>query len=320
MRRWNLVDWAVAVYATYVAIIILVGHGSIPEWLPLFLLHVAFLVGLWFLPARGATWELPIPDEPQWRVATREVVRFVRYMYPLILILVFFEEGRLIVNSLFPETPYWFEPYLYAADRWLLGDLPSIRMVPWMSWPLTELMHAFYFSYFVILIGGPVFAVFTAKRRSGGKRGFRGPEFDYAIGSMTFGFLCAYVWYPWLAARGPFENAPLISSLPPFEGGPFTFLARWITDCAAVSGNCFPSAHVAGTWGLTFGVASFHRKAGWVLTLVAIGVSLSCVYTRYHHAVDVPAGILMGLTGAILFRLLSRSRGDYAKGWLDKPS
>ncbi len=309
MRRWILVDWAVALYAAYTAVIILAGHRSIPGWLPLLLLHMALLVGLLLLPPRGATWEHPSPDEPQWRMVTREVVRFVRYMYPLILILVFFEEGRLIVNSIFPETPYWFEPYLYAADRWLFGDLPAIRMASWVSWPFTELMHAFYFSYFLILIGGPAFAVLAAKPRSGERKGFRGPEFEYAIGSMTFGFLCAYMWYPWIAARGPFENAALISSLPPFEGGPFTFLARWITDGAAVSGNCFPSAHVAGTWGVAFGVAAFHRKGGFVLTLLAIGVSLSCLYTRYHHGVDVPAGFMMGVTGAMVFRLLSRRCG-----------
>jgi membrane-associated phospholipid phosphatase len=170
-------------------------------------------------------------------------------------------------------------------------------------------MHAFYFSYFVLVIGGPVFAVVAAEPRHGEPKGFRGPEFDCAMGSMVFGFLCAYVWYPWIAARGPFENEALVSSLPPFEGGPFTSLARWITDGAAVSGNCFPSAHVAGTWGVALGVAAFHRKGGWVLILLAVGVSISCVYTRYHHGVDVPAGIMMGVAGAMMYRWLSRQRG-----------
>jgi hypothetical protein len=237
-------------------------------------------------------------------MVAREVARFVRYMYPLAVILVYFEEGRLIVNGIFPDTPYWFEPYLYAADRSLFGELPSVALAPWVSWPLTELMHAFYFSYFVVLIGGPVFAVLASKRAGGEGQGFRGREFESAISSMTLGFFCAYVWYPWLAARGPFENAALMASLPPFIGGPFTFLARWITDGAAVSGNCFPSSHVAGTWGLVFGTAAFHRRFGFLLVLVAIGISLSCAFTRYHHGVDVPAGFLMGLTGAALFRIL----------------
>jgi hypothetical protein len=231
----------------------------------------------------------------------RRVGVFLRYMYPLIFILLFFEEGQFIVNAIFPDTPYWFEPYLYAADHELFGNHPSIVFLPWLSWPLNELMHFFYFSYFVVLIGGPLLGRLPP-RGADRKPGFAEPGFESALTSMTMGFLCAYVWYPWLAARGPFENAELMGMLPVFEGGPFTYLARWITDGAHVTGNCFPSAHVAGTWGVTFGLLPYNRRMGILLVLLAIGVSVSCVYTRYHHGVDVPAGFLMGLLGASLYR------------------
>jgi membrane-associated phospholipid phosphatase len=99
-----------------------------------------------------------------------------------------------------------------------------------------------------------------------------------------------------------------MARLPDFEGGPFTWAARWITDGAHVTGNCFPSSHVAGTWGVVFGLAPYHRRAGFFIGLLAVGVSISCVYTRYHHAVDVPAGFLMGLVGASLFRWLKRGQ------------
>lgn len=91
-----------------------------------------------------------------------------------------------------------------------------------------------------------------------------------------------------------------MSSFPPLVGGPFTFLPRWITDGAAVSGNCFPSGHVSGTWGITFGSMAYSRRAGWLLIPLAVGISVSCVYTRYHHAVDVPAGFFMGLIGTVI--------------------
>jgi membrane-associated phospholipid phosphatase len=231
----------------------------------------------------------------------RRVGVFLRYMYPLIFILLFFEEGQFIVNAIFPDTPYWFEPYLYAADHELFGNYPAIVFLPWLSWPLNELMHFFYFSYFVVLIGGPLLGRLPP-RGADRKPGFAEPGFESALTSMTMGFLCAYVWYPWLAARGPFENAELMGMLPVFEGGPFTYLARWITDGAHVTGNCFPSAHVAGTWGVTFGLLPYNRRMGILLVLLATGVSVSCVYTRYHHGVDVPAGFLMGLLGASLYR------------------
>ena len=65
MREWILVDWAVALYTVYTAVIILAGRQSVPCWSLLLLLHMALLIGMHFLPPRGATWELSTPDEPQ---------------------------------------------------------------------------------------------------------------------------------------------------------------------------------------------------------------------------------------------------------------
>jgi hypothetical protein len=301
----GFLEWALALYAAYTAVIIYACRDAIPEWPYLFSLHILGLWALWFVPARGADWEKPRP-EPRWREVIRGAGVFLRYMYPLLPALLFFEEGRFIVNGIYPDEPYWFESHIYAIDEYLFGDLPSIRFVPWLSWPMTELMHAFYFSYFVILFFGPLSARWTRKTPSGDIQGFRGPAFDSAMAGLILGFLCAYIWYPWIPARGPFENAQLMATLPPFEGGLFTFLARWITDGAAVSGNCFPSAHVAGTWGLALGVLAHRRKAGLLFALLAVGISVSCVYTRYHHGADVPAGILMGCVGAGLYQIAQR--------------
>ncbi len=299
IRAWVVIDWAMAVYSTYLALILL-WTRSIPQWPVLVLLHFVFIVFLWLLPPRGASWE-DCHEKTTWRTVLRKTVVFLRYMYPLIPALLFFEEGRLIVNAIFPETPYWFEPYLYAADHWIFGDHPSIVLLPFLSWPLNELMHFFYFSYFVLIVVGPLLGRLPSPGSSDRDVKLDRPEFDAALTCMILGFFCAFVLYPWLAARGPFENVELISSLSPLEGGPFTFLARWITDGAAVSGNCFPSGHVAGTWGYTFGILAYRRPAGWVLVPLAIGISVSCVYTRYHHAVDVPAGFLMGVLGTTIY-------------------
>jgi hypothetical protein len=211
-------DWALALYTSYSAIIILVGHRSIVQWLILFLLHVGFLFVLLLLPPRGAPWE-EWRKEAEWRTAMRRAGVFLRYMYPLIPILLFFEEGRFIVNAIFPDTPYWFEPYLYAADHKLFGDHPSLVFLPWLSRPFNELMHFFYFSYFVILIGGPLLGRLPSHGSSSDEPGFSQPGFESVMTSMILGFLCSYVWYPWFAARGPFENTELMARLPDFEGG-----------------------------------------------------------------------------------------------------
>jgi membrane-associated phospholipid phosphatase len=306
MRRWTILDWALALYTVYVSALLLVTR-SIPEWWILLFSHGGFLVVLAALPARGGSWEMG-RAEPGWRATLRGAGVILRYLYPLIVVLLFFEEGQFIINLVYPDSPYWFEKYLYAADQWIFGTHPSIFLLPYRSRPLDELMHFFYFSYFLILIFGPLIGRMPPRGSLNRKWGFTRPEFESALTCMILGFLCAFVWYPWIPARGPFENVELIAAQPPFEGGLFTAWARGITDGAYVSGNCFPSAHVAGTWGVTFGLLFYYRRIGLFMAVVAVGVSISCFYTRYHHFVDVPAGFLMGLLGTGLFWCLRRLR------------
>jgi len=80
----------------------------------------------------------------------------LRYIYPARLLTSFFQEVRFTVNAITPTDPYWFEAYLYAADRALLGGLPAATLWQGTSPLLDELMHALYFSYYPLLISGVV--------------------------------------------------------------------------------------------------------------------------------------------------------------------
>jgi membrane-associated phospholipid phosphatase len=120
------------------------------------------------------------------------------------------------------------------------------------------------------------------------------------------GFLLSYAWYPFLPARGPWENPAVMAGLRPFDGWIFTRAIDIIIANAAVSGGCFPSAHVAGTWALVFGLFPHHRRAAVWFALVAMGLSVACVYTRYHHGVDVLAGVAVAAVAAAAGRWLTR--------------
>ena len=78
----------------------------------------------------------------------------------------------------------------------------------------------------------------------------------------------------------------------------FTRAIEVIIAGAAVSGGCFPSAHVSGTWALTFGLAFLRPKTAFWFGLFALGLSVACVYTRYHHAVDILAGVTVAAVAA----------------------
>ena len=303
--RWMAVDWLAAAYTILTGALIAVRHESVRDPWSLLAAHAGILLFLAVLPARGAAWEQPTPGESRLRFLLREVVRYLRYGYPLLLAIFFFEEVQRTVLAVWPTSGYWFEPHLYAADRAVFGATPAVALAAWQGPWLDELMHFFYSCYYYILIGGSGAAWFIGYKRTGRAPG---PGYSLAMTSVIAAFLCAFVWYPWLPARGPWENPQLMATLPPFEGYWFQRLIEAIIAGGAVSGGCFPSAHVAGSWGMTFGLWPDHRRTAAAFGFFAAGMSVACVYTRYHHGVDVPAGLAAAVAGAAIARAVVRPK------------
>ena len=202
-QKWAPVDWIVVAYTAWMGLLIAWNSAYVDPWARLVTIHAIIIVAIAIIPPRGAPWEAR--RFPQlWQQGIFEFVRFVRYAYPLLLALFFFEEGQFTVNMIFPETPYWFEPYLYAADISAFGELPARLMASWVNPLTTEVMHFFYWSYYIILIGGVAI----------GYLGYRGqqkrfaapaPGFEELITSLGTAFILAFLFYPWLAARGPWK-------------------------------------------------------------------------------------------------------------------
>ena len=122
--------------------------------------------------------------------------------------------------------PHWFEGWLFAADRALFGGIPAVMLSERGGPILDEIMHAFYFAYYPLIIGGIVVAW------TGGARGRETPGagFHTAFTGMMLGFFLSYVWYPFLPARGPWEHPEVMSGLRPFGGWVFTRIIQVIID------------------------------------------------------------------------------------------
>ena len=148
MTSWLVVDWAVAMYVIFVALVAIIWAAAIPQWPSILLAHGALLVLLLALPPRGAAWERFRREDSPRVAGARAVVRFLRYTYPALLLTPFFEEVALTVNAAAPASPYWFERFLYAADRALFGATPAVALSQAGGPLLDEIMHTFYFAYF----------------------------------------------------------------------------------------------------------------------------------------------------------------------------
>jgi membrane-associated phospholipid phosphatase len=296
MRGWNAVDRLVAGYATFVAVLAVVC--AVPQALSLAAAHAVLVAGMWWLPPRGASWESPRPGDSRGLSRARVIARFLRYTYPALLLTPFFEEVALTVNAVRPGHPYWFEPYLIGADRALFGGTPAARLSAGGNAALDELLHGFYLSYYFLITAGIVLAWRGPTRG----RPTPGTGFHPVFTTMMLGFVLSFVWYPFLPARGPWEHPELVVGLRPLEGWLFTPAIELIIAGAAVSGGCFPSAHVSGTWALTFGLYRYQPRAARWFAVLAVGLSLACVYTRYHHGLDVLAGVSVAAIAAWLVR------------------
>lgn len=297
-RKFDLLDQVVFGYTAWVLLFVLALGDRVDGAASIVLFHGFVLAAMLVVPARGAPWEHQLFGDG-WARHLRGGLRFFRYTYPLLLVLFFFEEVQHTVGAVYPHAAYWFESRLYDWDHALFGELPSRALNAFVGLPQDELFHGFYFSYYFILIGGVVYAyLHPSRKREVGP----GPAFYSTITTAILAFVMCFFWYPFLPARGPWENPELMSGLTPFEGFLFTPIIERIIDHGAVSGGCFPSSHVAGSWGITLGLFRFDRRVGAILAFFAAGLSLSCIYTRYHHGVDVPAGFLVAVVAALIVR------------------
>ena len=315
-RRWCLVDWSIAIYLLITGVFVIWRASAIVSWPTLLVLRGFALAGLIVLPPRGSRWEQTNPQDLWAFRWLRKSACFVRYAYPLPLMLPFFQEFHFTVNALTPEHPYWFEPSLYKSDALLFGELPTVLLAPLATPLLNEIMHAFYFSYYLILVAGLLCAwLASAEENTGSRQNHQEaqlaeprPAFKSALLGMTLAYLLTFLCYPFLPARGPWENPDLMAEIAPFQGVLFTPLVHFVIERGAVSGGCFPSSHVSGAWGLIVGLSAAHPGASWILAIPAVGMSAACIYTRLHHAVDIGAGVLIGWLGGWLGRRWATSR------------
>ena len=69
LEGWIAVDWAIAMYAIYVAVVALVFREAVAQWPFLLVWHAALVLALLVMPPRGAAWEQFRADDPAWRTA-----------------------------------------------------------------------------------------------------------------------------------------------------------------------------------------------------------------------------------------------------------
>lgn len=180
---------------------------------------------------------------------------------------------------------------------------------PSLSWArkgnrlLSEILHIFYFSYYLYT---PVIAIYLDASN-------RLLDFGLISFAVTFGYLVSYVTFALVPVYGPRWSLVEAGLLPISEQRAQGY---WITEFTnklmfgglALKGGAMPSSHSSTAvvfwywcwviWGIPGGIVG---------AIIAGGMGLGAVYGRYHFVTDIVVGALLGVVGIILAEIVMAS-------------
>jgi membrane-associated phospholipid phosphatase len=204
----------------------------------------------------------------------------LRDVYPLVLLPALY--GALdLVNG--PDVKVW-DPLVRQWEALLFGE--QVSQAWWQRKPSqfwSTVLHAVYFSYYLIV---PFPAVlFLIQRR---------PEHAREAVTLIVGtFLCCYVVFLLFPVAGPYYEFPRPDG---------SFVENWAARLVYATlaqwssyGAAFPSSHVAATVAATIATWRGSARAGAVLTVPTLLLTVGVVYCQMHYAVDALAGVVVAL-------------------------
>lgn len=166
-------------------------------------------------------------------------------------------------------------------SMWLGEAFPSIL--------ISEYLHFCYFCYILLL---PVIGGYWYFR--GRQPAFR--ELLFLLGVTYYASFLFFILYP---VDSPYY---LYRSLgEPVSNGFFFNLVHFISERGGARGGAFPSLHVSASTVILLTVLIHQRRLGYLLSPIVIGIYFSTVYGRFHYALDVITGLLLGILVVLVF-------------------
>ena len=284
----------------------------------LFALYLAVSGCALFFPRHSGPWALVallhavgvfllLPSGPARSVADRlatawpKVGAVLEDWYALILMPALYMELPLLNTAVhggrfFDETILRWEATLFGGQpsQELAASLPNLL--------LSELLHGFYLSYYLIIYVPPL--VLWLRRRV--------LDHQKMIFTLMLTFFAHYLFFVFLPVQGPRYLFP-----PPVDGlaqGPVYRLAHGILESGSSRGAAFPSSHVGVAVAQTGAAFLWLRAAAPWLLVATLGLTAGAVYAGFHYGTDALAGVVLGLSLVILSPRVARWLGRGEKG------
>lgn len=283
------VDRLLAAYAVVAGAALLFPHR--PAHWPIFVLVHLAVAAIGF----GTR---PFPRV--WNALVRRWPRAVSMVGDFLpIVLVPFLYAELPALNLSVWNGRYFDAAIQKVEMAVFGAQPSVelaRALPIL--PLSEVLHAAYLSYYVIIVVPPLLIAWRA-----GTNALRNGVF-----ALMLTFLVHYMFFIWFPVQGPryLFTAPGGA----LAGGTVYRLAHTILEAGSSQGSAFPSSHVGVAVAQTVIAWRWLRPLAFPLGILAIGLAVGAVYGGFHYATDAIAGAVLGGAAAGIAPALYRRRAE----------
>jgi membrane-associated phospholipid phosphatase len=208
----------------------------------------------------------------------------VSLWYPLVLYsLLYYQTG--FINRV--VVPQFLGHYFMKLDVWIFGEFPAffLRGKHGNAF-FDEFFHLFYFSYYIAI---PHTGVLLFRKNV--------KLFESYVFQLSSLFYLCFVIFIFLPVEGPIA---LRNEYFP-QGGLFQTVVDFIYTGAEKPGAAFPSSHVAVMFLVAWWGSAHFRRMRISYWLTCLFMSIATVYCMFHYAVDVVAGLLLGVLAVLMF-------------------
>jgi len=207
-----------------------------------------------------------------------KVYSWGHFLWPVITLAFLYSQCAAWDNLVFKNT---FDPVLIRYDISLFGVNLNKYMAPAVNniW-IDEIMHAFYFSYYLILF---LPAVWLRQQRI--------PQAFEIVFSLVLMLYVHFLFFMVFPSDGPIPERSHIFG----RGIVFIPLMNFIYQASEQGGGgAFPSTHVSAAVLVFLYTFRYAPKLRLPVGLSCAGVILATVYCSYHYAIDSVAGMATG--------------------------
>lgn len=223
--------------------------------------------------------------------------RFLRAVYPVALTPLLYAELSFL-NQLFAEG--YLDPIVQGWEASLFGGQPSVEVARrFPSFWLSELLHAGYFAYYLI-VPAALLGIYRTRRA----RALHAVAFQTALAF----FLCYLVFILFPVAGPRYLFTPIAGARA--EGTLFA-LVHAVLESGSSKGTAFPSSHIAAAWAAVLACWRIDVRWFWLLVAPAAALAAGTIYGRFHYGVDAVAGIALAFAVHATAPALLRRLGEW---------